>query len=147
MSVKQEKVLQALRRQVSEQPLAPKMGLDLIEVSPGRSKVTMQTGSWCLNILGGIHGTAIFALIDEAFQAACNAYGTVAVALNMTLTFHQAPQVGEVLTAAAQELHRGGRTATYLISVTDSENRLIATCQALAYRKKERLPFLPDDAA
>jgi acyl-CoA thioesterase len=68
----------------------------------------------------------------------------VAVALNMNLTFHQAPEVGDVLTAESKELHCGRRTATYLISVTDSQNRLIATCQALAYRKRDHLPFLPD---
>ncbi len=62
----------------------------------------------------------------------------------MNLTFHQAPEVGDVLTAEAQELHCGRRTGTYLISVRDSQNRLIATCQALAYRKREHLPFLPE---
>ena len=142
--MKKELVLKALRQKVSEQPLAPKMGLSLVDVSPGHALVKMATGPHLTNILGGIHGTAIFALIDEAFQASCNAHGTVAVALNMNLTFHQAPEVGDVLTAASKELHCGRRTATYLISVTDSQNRLIATCQALAYRKRDHLPFLPD---
>jgi acyl-CoA thioesterase len=143
--MKKEVVLKALRQKVSEQPLAPKLGLNLVEVSPGQALVTMATGPHLTNILGGIHGTAIFALIDEAFQASCNAHGTVAVALNMNLTFHQAPEVGDVLTAEARELHCGRRTGTYLISVTDSQNRLIATCQALAYRKREHLPFLPEE--
>ena len=142
--MKKELVLKALRQKVSEQPLAPKMGLSLVDVSPGHALVKMQTGPHLTNILGGIHGTAIFALIDEAFQASCNAHGTVAVALNMNLTFHQAPEVGDILTAEAKELHCGRRTGTYLISVTDSQNRLIATCQALAYRKRDHLPFLPD---
>ena len=121
------------------------LGLNLVEVAPGQALVKMATGPHLTNILGGIHGTAIFALIDEAFQASCNAHGTVAVALNMNLTFHQAPEVGDVLTAEAREVHCGRRTGTYLISVTDSQNRLIATCQALAYRKREHLPFLPEE--
>jgi len=142
--MKKELVLKALRQKVSEQPMAPGMGLSLVDLAPGQARVTMQTGPHLTNILGGIHGTAIFALIDEAFQASCNAHGTVAVALNMNLTFHQAPEVGDVLTAEAKELHCGRRTGTYLISVRDSQNRLIATCQALAYRKREHLPFLPE---
>jgi acyl-CoA thioesterase len=144
--MKKAAVLQALRQKVSEQPLAPHMGLSLADLAPGQAVVTMQTGPHLTNILGGIHGTAIFALIDEAFQAACNAHGTVAVALNMNLTFHQAPEVGDVLTAAAREVHCGRRTGTYIISVTDSRNRLIATCQALAYRKRDHLPFLPPES-
>jgi acyl-CoA thioesterase len=142
--MKKDMILEALRQKVSEQPLAPRMGLSLVDLAPGRALVKMETGPHLTNILGGIHGTAIFALIDEAFQASCNAHGTVAVALNMNLTFHQAPEVGDVLTAEAKELHCGRRTGTYLISVRDSQNRLIATCQALAYRKREHLPFLPE---
>jgi acyl-CoA thioesterase len=144
--MKKDLILQSLRRKVEEQPLAPRLGLRLVEVAPGHAVAEMATGPHLTNILGGIHGTAIFALIDEAFQASCNAHGTVAVALNMNLTFHQAPDVGDILTATAREVHCGRRTGTYLISVTDPRNRLIATCQALAYRKREHLPFLPEEA-
>lgn len=146
-NMKKDAVLKALRQKVGEQPLAPKMGLSLEELAPGQARVTMATGPHLTNILGGIHGTAIFAVIDEAFQAACNAHGTVAVALNMNLTFHQAPEVGAVLTAQAQEVHCGRRTGTYLITVTDDQNRIIASCQALAYRKRDHLPFLPESGA
>lgn len=131
-----------LRQRVAQQELARNLGLELVEVAPGRAVVRLATTPQLTNILGGIHGTAIFAVIDEAFQAASNAHGTVAVALNMNLTFHQAPAVGEILTATAEELHLGRRTATYLITVRDSRQQLIATCQALAYRKRDQLPFL-----
>jgi acyl-CoA thioesterase len=137
-----KKTLDAIREQVKKEPMAQKMGLVLEEVSPGQSQVRLQTDNGFTNILGGIHGTAVFALIDEAFQVASNSHGSVAVALNMNLTFHNAPEIGETLTAKAQEVHAGRRTATYLISVTTASGRLIATCQALAYRKRDRLPFL-----
>ena len=142
--MKKELVLKALRQKVGEQPMAPQMGLSLVELAPGQAVVKMATGPHLTNILGGIHGTAIFALIDEAFQASCNAHGTVAVALNMNLTFHQAPEVGDVLTAESREVHCGRRTGTYIITVKDSQDRLIATCQALAYRKRDHLPFLTE---
>jgi acyl-CoA thioesterase len=138
----EKKTLAAIREQVNKEPMAQRMGLVLEEVSPGQSQVRLQTDNGFTNILGGIHGTAIFALIDEAFQVASNSHGSVAVALNMNLTFHNAPEIGETLTAKAKEVHAGRRTATYLISVTTGSGRLIATCQALAYRKRDRLPFL-----
>jgi len=142
MKIPTDAVLAALRRRVAEQSLAEQLGLTLVALEPGRAVVKLATGEHLTNILGGIHGTAIFALIDEAFQASCNAHGTVAVALNMNLTFHRAPAVGEELTAESQELHCGRRTGTYQITVTDSRGRRIATCQALAYRQGEPLPFL-----
>jgi acyl-CoA thioesterase len=88
-----------------------------------------------------IHGTAVFALMDEAFQAAVNSHGTVAVALNMSLIFHQAPKFGERLTATAREIHTGRRLATCFIEATDASGALVASCQALAYRKGQPHEF------
>jgi acyl-CoA thioesterase len=93
------------------------------------------------NILGMIHGTALFALIDEVFQAAVNSHGTIAVALNLGLTFHQAPKFGEVLTATCREVHASRRLATCLIEVTTGDGSRIASCQALAYRKGTAIEF------
>ncbi len=141
-----EAALAALRERVAAQEMPSHMGIELLEVAPGRSRVAMVCRPEMANILGMVHGTAVFALIDEAFQAAVNSHGTVAVALNMNLTFHQAPKMGERLTAATRELHAGRRTATYFIEVTDSQGGLIASCQALAYRKDQPLPFLAPKA-
>lgn len=136
-----ESFLAEFKEKVAAQGIARHFGLELEDLAPGYAHVGMTCTPQMANILGMVHGTAIFALIDEAFQAAVNAYGTVAVALNMNLTFHQAPQQGERLTATTRELHAGRRTATYLIEVTDPQGGLVATCQALAYRKDQPLPF------
>ncbi|OGP73799.1 MAG: hypothetical protein A2Y80_01960 [Deltaproteobacteria bacterium RBG_13_58_19] len=110
-------------------------------MAPGHAKVSMTCREEMANILGLVHGTALFALMDEAFQAAVNAHGTVAVALNMNLTFHRAPEMGDRLTALARETHAGRRIATYSIEVSNSAGKLIASCQAMAYRKGEELKF------
>ena len=134
-------MLAALREKVADQGISRFFATDLEEVGPGRARVSMTCKPEMANILGMVHGTALFALIDEAFQAAVNAHGTVAVALNMNLTFHAAPPLGERLTAITRELHAGRRTATYFIEVTDSRGSLVASCQALAYRKSQPLEF------
>jgi acyl-CoA thioesterase len=94
------------------------------------------------NIFGMIHGGAIFSLIDEAFQLSCNSHGTVAVALNVTVTYHQPPDKKGILRAESREVHRSRKTGTYDITVRDERDRLIASCMALAYRKGDPLPFL-----
>lgn len=136
-----EGFLADFRKRVDEQGIARHLDLELEELAPGYARVGMTCNPKMANVLGMVHGTAIFALIDEAFQAAVNAYGTVAVALNMNLTFHQAPNMGQRLTATTRELHAGRRTATYLIEVVDAQGGLVASCQALAYRKDQPLPF------
>jgi acyl-CoA thioesterase len=141
MSKAKKDFLAAFRERVAAQKLAQSLGLELAEVSPGRAQVTMTCRPEMANILGMVHGAALFALVDEAFQAAVNSHGTVAVALNLNLTFHQAPKMGERLTATAWEVHSGRRLITCHIEVTDSQGGLVASCQALAYQKNQPLTF------
>jgi acyl-CoA thioesterase len=142
--VMEKKVFDALSKRVQWEPYAQVLGLRLKKVDEGYSLVEMTTSDEMQNILGNTHGGAIFSLIDEAFETASNSHGTVAVALNMNVTFIAPPSPGEVLQAEAKEINLTPRTATYLITVTGKGNRLIATCQALVYRKKEALPFLEE---
>ena len=137
-----EGVIAALRAQVAGESYARKLGLNLVEVSPGHAVVEMAPAEDMRNIFGMTHGGAIFSLIDEAFQASCNSHGRMAVALNVTITYHHPPDRESILRAESQEIHRTKKTGTYEIKVTDGEGVLIATCLALAYRKRSRLPFL-----
>jgi acyl-CoA thioesterase len=135
-------VKEAIFKQVAHEPFARKFGLKLIDLDEGCSKVEMRFTPDMENILGIAHGGAIFALIDEAFQTACNAYGTVAVALSVQVTYVATPDPGSLLTAEAREFSRTKKVANYDIRVLDEHGRLIASCQALAFRKGTPLPFL-----
>lgn len=133
--------LPKLRQQAAAQKIAQHLGIVLEEVSPGYARATMVCREEMSNILGMVHGTALFALMDEVFQATVNSHGTAAVALNLSLTFHQAPKFGELLTATGREVHTSRRLATCLIEVTADDSRRIASCQALAYRKGTAIEF------
>jgi acyl-CoA thioesterase len=137
-----QKVREAIFKQVEREPFARKFGLRLVGLDEGYAKVEMRFTPDMENIFGMTHGGAIFALIDEAFQTSCNAYGTVAVALNVQVTYIATPDPGSLLTAEAREFSRSKKTANYDIKVTDEQGRLIASCQALAFRKGIPLPFL-----
>jgi acyl-CoA thioesterase len=132
----------SLKERVRKERYSRMLGITLLELEPGRALVEMQPRKDLTNIFDMVHGGAIFSLIDEAFELSCNAHGTVAVALSMTLTYHNAPDPDSVLQAESREIHRSRKTATYEIKVRDRNNLLIASCQALAYRKEVPLPFL-----
>jgi acyl-CoA thioesterase len=140
----ESKVFETLAKRVTQEPYAQLLGLKLKEVSEGYALVEMAFREEMRNIFGNTHGGAIFSLIDEAFEIASNSHGTVAVALNLNVTYVAPPSPGAVLQAEAKEISLTTRTATYLINVTEGDNRLIATCQALVYRKKDALPFLDE---
>ncbi|MEW6374918.1 MAG: PaaI family thioesterase [Thermodesulfobacteriota bacterium] len=137
-----DKVKEAMLRQVEKEPFAQKFGLKLLDLESGYSKVEMNFTPDMENILGLAHGGALFALIDEAFETASNSHGTIAVALNMNITYVSSPSPGSRLIAEAREFNHTQRTALYDIRVFDDRNNLIASCQALVYRKRDLLPFL-----
>jgi len=137
-----ERVREAIFKQVEREPFAQKFGLKLLNLDDGYSKVEMIFTQDMENIFGLAHGGALFALIDEAFETASNSYGTVAVALNMNVTYVSSPPPGSRLIAEAREFSHTHKTAGFEIKVTDERNNLIAFCQALVYRKSEKLPFI-----
>ena len=137
-----KKIIEAIRNRVASEPYARKLGLKLLKLKPGYALVEMEVKEDMENIFDMTHGGAIFSLVDEAFEISCNTHGTVAVALNMTISYHRPPAKKGILRAESKEIHRSSKTATYDIKVTQGEDVLIASCQAMAYRKEEKLPFL-----
>jgi acyl-CoA thioesterase len=114
-------------------------GIELLEVSQGGSKVRMTVEERHLNGLRTVHGGAIFTLADFAFAVACNSHGTVAVALNVNISFVKAAFPGMTLFAEAKEVSVSPKIGTYDIRITNEKGDLIATFQGMAYRKKEKL--------
>jgi len=138
------RVKEAIFKKVEREPFAQKFGIKLLDLDEGYSKVGMKFTPDMENFLGMAHGGALFALIDEAFETASNSHGTVAVALNMSVTYTSPPAPRSNLIAEAREFSRTPRTAAYDIKLRDDQDNLIASCQALVYRKGIRLPFLEE---
>jgi len=140
-----EKIREAIFKKVENEPFAQRFGIKLLELDEGYSMVEMKFTQEMENFLGLAHGGALFALIDEAFETASNSHGTVAVALNMNITYLSPPLSEYRLIAEAREFSRTQRTAAYDIKLFDDRNNLIASCEALFYRKGNPLPFLKNN--
>ncbi len=128
-------------KKVTEEPFAKFLNIRLIDVDEGYALCEMMYTDAMDNIHNIAHGGAVFSLIDEAFEISSNSHGTMAVALNMNITYIKPAKKNSLLQAESREMNKGRKTATYQITVRDEEG-LIALCQALVYRKKEKLPFL-----
>ena len=136
------KVRDALFRAVEKEPFARRFDIQLVELEDGFSVIEMTYNpSEMNNIYDRAHGGAIFGLIDEAFETACQTHGTIAVALNVNVTYIASPEPGKRLRATAKEISKTKRTANYEIKVTETDGRLIAICQALAFRTGKPIPF------
>lgn len=141
-----EKVKKAIARAVKREPFARALRMELVELADGFSVVKMLNDPDKMNnIYDRAHGGALFGLIDEAFETAAQTGGTIAVALNVNITYVASPLPGVVLEAKARRVSQTRKTAGYEIKVTDQDGSLIATCQALAYRTGKPIPFLETD--
>ena len=137
------KLRDALFRAVEREPFARALNITLVELEQGYSVVEMKYDPDRMgNIYQHAHGGALFGLIDEAFEAACQTEGTITVALNINVTYVTSPKAGARLRAVARLISQTKKTASYDIKVTDETDILIASCSALAFRTGKPIPFL-----
>lgn len=113
-------------------------GIEIVDVQPGRAKVSMKIERFHLNGANTVHGGAIFTLADFAFAIASNSHGTLAMGINTSVAFVKAAISGSIH-AEAREISRNPKLATYLVDVTDDAGDLIASFQGTVYRKKEQI--------
>ena len=136
-------VKEAIYRAVKKEPFAQAMNMKLVALDLGYSVVEMTYDPATMNnIYDRAHGGAIYALIDEAFETSCQTHGSVAVALNVNVTYVSSPETGVRLQAEAKEVSLTKKTAGYDIKVKDQNGQVIDTCQALAFRTGKPIPFL-----
>jgi acyl-CoA thioesterase len=83
-----------------------------------------------------VQGGCLFTLADFAFAAACNSHGTLAVAINASISFVAAGRPG-ALTAEAHEVALSPRLSSCTVHVRDAGGALIAIFQGMAYRKSQ----------
>ena len=138
-----QKVKEAIVSAVKNEPFALALNMELVELEKGHSVVQMiYEPEKMNNIYARAHGGALYALIDEALETAGQTDGTVAVALNVNVTYVSSPKRGQRLRAEANRVSQTKKTASYDIKVTDQNGNLIALCQALAFDTGKPIPFL-----
>jgi len=137
------RVRAAIETAAGREPYAQSMGIELRNLDDGYSRVEMVYDPVRQsNIYGRAHGGAVFGLVDEAFETAAQTDGTVAVAMNVSVTYIASPEPGARLWAEARRVAQTKRTASYDIKVGNADGLLIALCQALAFRTGKPIPFL-----
>ena len=141
-----QNVKEAIIQAVKREPFARALNMELVELDEGYSVVDMLYDPEKMdNIYNRAHGGALFALIDEAFETAGQTDGTVAVALNVNVTYVSSPKPGSKLRAVARRESQTKKTASYDIKVTDQDGQIVSLCQALAFRTGKPIPFLATD--
>ena len=115
------------------------LGIEVLEVKEGYSKIKMIIRKEMVNGFGIVHGGIPFSLADSAFAFACNNRNNLSVALDTSINFIKPVHVGDELTAEAKELHNGRSTGLYHISITNQNSHEVAVFKGLCFRTNKSL--------
>jgi acyl-CoA thioesterase len=110
--------LAAARRMFDADKASAGLGIELVELAPGRAVARMTVAASMLNGHAIGHGGYVFLLADTAFALACNSHGPVTVAAGADVSFLAPVAEGDVLTATAVERVMYGRSGIYDVTVT-----------------------------
>lgn len=110
------------------------LGIEVIDVKEGYSKIKMSVRVEMINGFGIVHGGIAFSLSDSAFAFACNNRNNLSVALDTSINFTKPVHVGDVLIAEAKELHNGKSTGLYHITVTNQNDHIVALFKGTCFR-------------
>ncbi|MCG6656805.1 hydroxyphenylacetyl-CoA thioesterase PaaI [Halomonas campisalis] len=123
------------------------LGMRIESVAPGRAVLTMTVRQDMVQGHGNCHGGFIFALADSAFAFACNTYDEATVASGCSIDYLGPGQLGDELTATAEERSRRGRTGIYDITVRNQRGDEIALFRGRSYKIRGTVRRLEDTAA
>lgn len=115
------------------------MGIEVLEIKEGYSKIQMTIRKEMVNGFGIVHGGLPFSLADSAFAFACNNRNNLSVALDVTITFTKAVHIGDILIAEAKEVHNGRSTGVYLITIINQKNEQVALFKGTCFRTGKTL--------
>jgi len=127
-----------MERFIDQDRYAQYLGVEICEWGEGYAKAKLELDRNHLNSVNTVHGGVLFSLADSAFSVASNSHGTVAVAIQVCISYFKAVS-GGTLYAEAREVSRNPKLATYLIEVSDDTGSLLGLFQGTVYRKSARI--------
>ena len=115
------------------------LGISIIEIKEGYSKIKMTVRAEMINGFGIVHGGIAFSLADSAFAFACNNRNVLSVALDTSINFLKPVHVNDELIAEAKELHNGKSTGLYHITITNQKEHVVAVFKGTCFRTNKKL--------
>jgi len=114
------------------------LGIKILEASEGYAKVELEVDDRHMNAAEVCHGGVIFSLADLALAIASNSHGKISLAIETSISYLKSVSKGEKIYAEAEEIHLGNRTATYLMTVRNSKNEIVAIAKGTVFRMENK---------
>ncbi len=125
-------------------PFLQTLGIEPVEIGERHATMRVTVDERHRNFFGGVHGGLAAALVDTTcfFPRPLLPSGREVTTTSLAVSYVRAARVGDVLTARADLLHLGRRTASLSVRIEDQEARLVAHGTATLLLL-DRLPDAP----
>ena len=110
------------------------LGIERLEVAPGRCVLRMNVRKEMLNGFAIAHGGIAFSLADSALAFASNSHGRKSVSIETSISLVEPVKEGDVLTAESKEISLTHKIGIYHITVTNQDNKPVAFFKGTVYR-------------
>ncbi len=130
----QQMAERVVARMYDHDPFSIWLGIERVEVVPGRCVLRMVVREEMMNGFAIAHGGITYSLADSALAFASNSHGIQAVSVETSITHTRPVKAGDVLTATSEELNRSTRFATYHITITDQAGKGVALFKGTVFR-------------
>jgi acyl-CoA thioesterase len=133
------KAIEVVQHMMKHDLFSQWLGIEVLEIKEGYSKIKMTIRPEMINGLGIIHGGVTFSMADSAFAFACNNRNVLSVALDTSINFLKPVHVNDVLLAEAKEIHNGKSTGLYHITITNQHLHEVAVFKGTCFRTHKAL--------
>jgi len=113
------------------------LGIKLLDVRLGYSKIEMKIREEMLNGFSISHGGISFSFADSAFAFASNSHGKLAYSIETSINHLEKVNVGDQLVAEAEEEFYNGKLGKYRIIVSNQDKRIVAIFNGMVYVTKK----------
>ena len=134
MSGEQALAERVVKGMIAKDEFSRWLGIETVEIAPGRSVVRMRVRREMVNGFGVSHGGIVYSLADSALAFAANTNGNVTVAIENSISYPQPVAIDDVLTATADEDSFTNRLGFYRVTVRNQNDVLVAIFRGTVYR-------------
>ena len=139
MITKDELANKVVSRMMKDDTFSQWLGIEIIEIKEGYSKIKMRVRNEMMNGLDMVHGGIAFSLADSSFAFACNSRNNLSVALDTSINFIKPVHIDDELFAEAKEIHNGKSTGLYQITITNQRHHTVALFKGTCFRTNKIL--------
>lgn len=137
MTDEQRTAERVVRRMLAHDEFSRWLGVEPLEIAPRRSTLRMTVRREMVNGFGVSHGGIVYSLADSALAFAANTNGNVTVAIENSISYPNPVNVGDVLTAVAEEESFTNRLGYYRVTVRNQNDVLVAIFRGTVYKTKK----------